>query len=68
MRWNQVVCVAGAGVWGAHLGQLDLEFDQYGVIQSCSGNAIPLSDAITPNATLQVLVALSLECNARATT
>jgi hypothetical protein len=59
MAWRQKVCIAGVGVWGTHLGKLDVVFDEHGVIQNCSGDAFPLGDDITPNASLQVCPHLS---------
>jgi 2',3'-cyclic-nucleotide 2'-phosphodiesterase (5'-nucleotidase family) len=65
MAWKQKVCIAGVGVWGTHLGKLDLVFDQHGVIQNCSGDAVPLDDDITPSPSLQVQTSRPLRhaCN-----
>jgi hypothetical protein len=54
LLWKQKVCIAGVGVWGKHVGKLDVVFDEYGVVESCSGDAVPLDDSITPVASIQV--------------
>jgi hypothetical protein len=54
LLWKQKVCIAGVGVWGKHVGKLDVVFDEYGVVESCSGDAVPLDDGITPVASIQV--------------
>jgi 2',3'-cyclic-nucleotide 2'-phosphodiesterase (5'-nucleotidase family) len=54
LLWKQKVCIIGAGVWGKYVGKLDIEFDEHGVIESCTGDALPLGDDIAPVSSIQV--------------
>jgi hypothetical protein len=54
LRWRQKLCIAGAGVWGKHVGKLHVVFNQYGVVQSCTGDTMPLDEDVTPVPSIQV--------------
>jgi len=54
--WGQPVLVVGSGRFGKNLGVLNVSFDANGVVTSWSGNAVQMSDAIVPNATVRQLI------------
>lgn len=58
MAWKQIVCIVGAGVWGTHLGKLDIEFNEFGVVENCTGDTIALNSDVVPD--MNILVPRSI--------